>query len=310
MPEPEAQHETVTPDQPPGHLLRQARERLGLEQKDIAAQLNLQTGIIDALENNDEEQLPAAAYVRGYLRAYARIVKLNPEMLIGLYEQAPSPPPEITPNIRKSAPSSSRDRPLRAVTYMITFIMALLLLAWLHDAYFGQRPGADDGQVATGPEPSAEQSAPAAPPPGLRLETAPGPSLDLPQPLYGDEPAPETTDFYPATEDLPAIITAVPDPVPPVVEEETPPATPEEATLELRLIRDSWIQVKNADKVNMYEGLARAGREIHLSGQAPFQVILGYAPGVEVTFNQERFDTAPHTSAGIARFTLGDVPHE
>ena len=71
------------------------------------------------------------------------------------------------------------------------------------------------------------------------------------------------------------------------------------------LTRDSWIEVHDANKISLYQGLARAGNEIRLSGKAPFSVLLGYAQGVEVRFNNEPFDPAPYANAGIARFTLG-----
>ena len=75
--------------------------------------------------------------------------------------------------------------------------------------------------------------------------------------------------------------------------------------MELTLKHDSWIEVYDANKTRLYLGLARAGDEIKLAGMAPFSVLLGYASGVTVRYNDEPFDPSPYANAGIARFTLG-----
>jgi cytoskeleton protein RodZ len=50
--------------------------------------------------------------------------------------------------------------------------------------------------------------------------------------------------------------------------------------------------------------MGKPGEEINITGAAPFNVLLGYSPGVMVTFNGNKFDTEPFTKGSIARFTL------
>jgi len=40
-------------------------------------------------------------------------------------------------------------------------------------------------------------------------------------------------------------------------------------------------------------------------GQAPFRVLLGYAPGVQMSFNGETVVLAPHTRNNVATLVLG-----
>jgi len=65
-----------------GTLLREAREARELSREDLARTLNLHVRIIEALERDDDSQLPGPAFVRGYLRSYARLMGLDSEPLL------------------------------------------------------------------------------------------------------------------------------------------------------------------------------------------------------------------------------------
>jgi cytoskeleton protein RodZ len=312
-----AQTESSKSQQTPGDLLKQAREKLGLAQKDIAAQLNLQTEVIDAVEKNDRDRLPVATFARGYIRSYARLVKMDADMLIGLYDQYSTPPPEIIPTIKKPTQASSRDKPVRAITYLITFILALLLLAWLQSKYIvgrnsgGGTPDTTDsgdktGQhIVPGPQNQVPGSA-VATPANKQMQSSPESlSLSLPG---GGTVTPGNAISEAKSPDQPVIDTSLPAAINPAQITENPMKG--EGRLKFIVNHDSWIEVYDANKTKMYHGLARAGDEIKFAGTAPFSVLLGYAPGVVVKYNDEPFDPTPYANAGIARFTLGMKDHQ
>lgn len=58
--------ETDLPRPSPGALLKQARERAGLGPDDLAGQLKLAKGTLEALERDDFAALSEPVYVRGY----------------------------------------------------------------------------------------------------------------------------------------------------------------------------------------------------------------------------------------------------
>ncbi|MEE4360773.1 MAG: helix-turn-helix domain-containing protein, partial [Pseudomonadales bacterium] len=70
----------------PGAMLCAAREARGLSQRDLADTMNLSVSTIRALEEDDYERLPRSAFVRGYLRSYARLLTIAPEPLLDAYE--------------------------------------------------------------------------------------------------------------------------------------------------------------------------------------------------------------------------------
>src|SRR5919106_3125843 len=62
-----------------GGALRDAREQRGLSLDRLSQTTKISVTILRAIENNRIEKLPDGIFLRGFLRAYAREVGLNPE---------------------------------------------------------------------------------------------------------------------------------------------------------------------------------------------------------------------------------------
>ena len=69
-----------------GSLLREAREAKGLTLSDAQEATRINRSYLEALEEGQYEQLPTPVHARGYLRNYARYLKLDPEPLLERYE--------------------------------------------------------------------------------------------------------------------------------------------------------------------------------------------------------------------------------
>ena len=67
-------------------LLVEARKSLNLSQKEIADQLYLTKTLIQQLEEGKFGELPTKAFVKGYLRSYARVVGLSGDVVIQRFE--------------------------------------------------------------------------------------------------------------------------------------------------------------------------------------------------------------------------------
>ncbi|MDX9707785.1 MAG: helix-turn-helix transcriptional regulator, partial [Azospira sp.] len=85
--------ETVAAQRPGvGERLREARLALDMSIGDIAAALKLSSRQIEALEAGDWAKLPGHAFVRGFVRNYARVVRMNTDELLSDID-VPAPPP-------------------------------------------------------------------------------------------------------------------------------------------------------------------------------------------------------------------------
>ncbi|HSB97662.1 MAG TPA: helix-turn-helix domain-containing protein, partial [Spongiibacteraceae bacterium] len=76
---------TETGVETPGYKLRVARERAGLAREKIAQQLNLLLSQVVALEEDRFERFPAETFVKGHLRSYARLLKIDVDDVLHAY---------------------------------------------------------------------------------------------------------------------------------------------------------------------------------------------------------------------------------
>lgn len=72
-----------------GLTLRQTREQLGMSVHDIAERIKFAPRQVEALEANDFEHLPEPAFLRGFVRSYARVLQLDDVALVASLPSAP-----------------------------------------------------------------------------------------------------------------------------------------------------------------------------------------------------------------------------
>jgi cytoskeletal protein RodZ len=124
-----------------GAVLRQRREELGLSLNDLAASTRVRKTYLQALEEENLQMLPGAAYSVGFLRIYARQLGLPIEPLLAalagnetLTEQAP----------RQAhggdLPSGTRKGSNKRKTGKLLLLLFLLLLAAAGYLYYRKAP--------------------------------------------------------------------------------------------------------------------------------------------------------------------------
>ncbi len=79
---PEEVTEIHTPLSPCGGALRAAREKQKLSVQDIASQLRLGVRQVEALEADRYDKLPEPSIVRGFIRNYAKLLKIDAAPII------------------------------------------------------------------------------------------------------------------------------------------------------------------------------------------------------------------------------------
>lgn len=139
----------------PGQTLHEERERRGLTINQVATELRLAQRQIEALEADDYSTLPPAPFVRGYLRGYARLLDLDGEALVDLFNADQRESIELSP--AGAAATSGEHRPHTARIALAILILGIVVaLGWWvwteRSDWFG------DGGVDGSAEP-AEESA-------------------------------------------------------------------------------------------------------------------------------------------------------
>jgi cytoskeleton protein RodZ len=115
----------------PGERLQAARIQKGLSLDDVAARMHLSERILEAIEENDFEEITAPIFVKGYLRAYARIVSLDEDEMIQQYvDYYSEEDPPISSTSNTIPELSIADARIRWTTYLVVVALAVLLAAW------------------------------------------------------------------------------------------------------------------------------------------------------------------------------------
>lgn len=71
----------------PGAILMHAREILGLSQREVAHKLNLRVNSVSDIEHDRLNQLTAVQFASVHIANYAKLVNINPELLVDLYKE-------------------------------------------------------------------------------------------------------------------------------------------------------------------------------------------------------------------------------
>src|SRR5215471_21151675 len=94
-----------------GSYLHQERERQQVSLQEVAAATKIQLKFLEALEHDAFDQLPAAPFVVGFLRAYAQHCAMDPEVVLTAYrslQHAPEPPDIMRRPVTAPTPSPQR----------------------------------------------------------------------------------------------------------------------------------------------------------------------------------------------------------
>jgi cytoskeleton protein RodZ len=292
-----------------GQLLRQAREQRKLSAADVALQLNLRVNLVQQIEADQLDSTMLPTFVRGYLRAYARLVKLPEKQVLTAFElqnggsAGPAKPMRTFSNRAEIQATENR---FMWVTYAMGFILVLMLVLWWWQT---ASPVASDDALQprlveqTPEQQQAEQQQ--AEPPQTRDEKPDNSTavahVQNEVPANGESDIPErASDAEPLS--LPDFIN--PDTMPALVE--TSSVVAKDAVIAMVFADNCWIDVLDAAGNRIAYGTKQAGYSMTVTGKAPFVVTLGNPSVVKITINNQPFDMSSLPSGRVAKFTLAE----
>lgn len=330
----------ATPDnQPPvhgvpGQVLARQREAMGWSVEQVADQLKLAVRQVIALEAGDYASLPSPAVTRGFVRAYAKLVKVDPAPLVAQIAMETEPAPDtsaVTANRRPTPTSFSQSKfpshgkrsslPLGMIAGAVVVVVAAAAAAW----HFGFVPGGQHAETgttvatpaATGASTEAANgsSVEALQNPAVPLISVPGPSASASAPATTAAPGavvnvPGTT----ATGAPPTTVPTAPAAAPGATSPATPapaataPAAPAAAganALVLNVREDSWIEVRPAKGgAPLFSRLVKAGSTETVNVEQPVRVTVGNPGGVTAMLRGTAVALPPVPGKTLSRVNL------
>ena len=116
----------------PGQYLSYEREKRGISVAEVARALRLAEAVVTNLEQDDYTQLPEAVYVRGYIRAYCKFLKLDAAPVLALYQDGTTPGNRLVPEKNpKDAVVNEHIQRLTRIWGTIAVLVAVTLLLFL-----------------------------------------------------------------------------------------------------------------------------------------------------------------------------------
>lgn len=272
-----------------GERLRAGREAKGLSAADVAAALKLSPRQIEALETDNWSGLPGHAFIRGFVRNYARVAQLNSEELLAdLDAPAPMPPRlDVPQNATAVMPQTgvAQKRDYAAV------LAGLVLVAVAVVAYYVVPPDLWQSKPEEAPVAANAAPAPLFPPGGqAQIDADAAPNQGAAASAAAQDAA------SPAVAPAPAGDAAA----------NVAPATAAAAAgaLKLRFAQPSWVEIRDRSGQIIFSQLNPAGSERAVDGQPPFALVVGNAAHVSVSYKGREVELQPRSKDDVARITV------
>lgn len=270
----------------PGLLLAAAREGCALSVAEVARQLKLSSWQVEALEADDYRRLPGAVFVRGFIRNYARLVKLDAAPLLAGAERQLPPATQAAPGMPPSAnipfPTGREFRWRKYAVAALLLLAPVVIFEFYDDA---AEIAVKLRDIALPPPQIVRQDkvveAGIAPQVAASGDAAAGPVSD---PIYPMHAAAEKS-----TIQAPAVAAG---------------HKPGEHSVRFRFEQESWVEIHDKNGRRIFSQLNPAGTQQTVNGLPPLSLVVGNAAGVHLVHNEQPVNLGRYTQADVARLTL------
>jgi len=300
-----------------GQQLMLAREKAGMSIEEAARALNLNEETVEAIEDSALDMLPPVTFVQGYVRSYARLLGLSEEKILSEFEE--EVPHELESELVPRPPSpdgANSQSPVIKMISVLIIVLAAVVLFYAVYSYYIERTERIEQASQAGDDGAMTQLPPQAP------------QIELQSEVAADEPLIEDPGLVPVEEEQSTVepveeadnssqqeIEIQPEEVADeavsatTIEDIMPVPKPQPITggdiMVLSAEQESWAEIVDANDIQLFYGMIVPGRELNLTGQAPFEVFLGNAPVVSLSLNSTDIDMTKYIrSNNIAQFKI------
>ena len=263
----------------PGELLKEARKKTRRRYKRLSSELGIPEKYLEALEENNFSIMAGPTYIKGYLRAYAKKLDLDPETVIAAFDRYLKDQRRLK---KKAVKKEQKKETKQKFSYIYTVIFLLIALIMLLIVFIpeGNNNSEKKEDIRSYSETEIQNSNNIP----LILNTKPALSIELEQ-----NTSQNISDLNIQKEVVASEITEE-------VEEETIKLSIETInTIEMNFSGDCWIELMDKKGIIEYR-LAKAGTSIFFEGVGPFKLLIGNSKRVELFYNDVKVSLASTTN--------------
>ena len=312
-----------------GALLRAARHQQGLHIAALAAAMKVPVARLEALEAGRYQELVDTTFARALAQAMCRALRIDPVPVLALM---PGSSPDALGRVDGGLNTPFREHGGRGLPAdwapwqrPALWLVALLLLAAAAFVLVPAGALLDPPLPAAGAPlmpPDGSASAPmgslAAPPsdpatgplqagadPATALASSPLPSLvPVATAVSGNPGAAAVAQGLPATPPMPPMSPMPQIPPMPAQAAAAASAVGAAATVQVRALKDSWVQAVDANKQTLLARNVQAGETVALSPVMPLRLRIGNVAGTEVLLRGQPVDLGAGKRDNILNLTL------
>ncbi|MEG2962056.1 MAG: helix-turn-helix domain-containing protein [Janthinobacterium sp.] len=294
--------------------MKAQREALGWPVEQVADQLKLAPRQVIALEEGDMAALPNLAVVRGFVRAYAKVVRLDAAPLVAMIEVHPAPAQDPAAPVRREIsatfsesrfPSmtqrSSNQTPLwiaGAVAVVVAAAFGAYKLGYVPASLLSSHAEKEVAHADVGPVETTLIK------PGQDLTPVQTPSV----PLISVPPPPgnDTQTGAPATSvaSAPAAVPATPPATTAAVAPAEAPAAVGANALVLKVEQDSWVEIRRPGSTPLISRMVKAGSTETFDITGPATLVVGKPGVVQATLRGAKLDLPTVAGGTISRVSI------
>ena len=257
-----------------GDYLREERQKQGKTLEQIAQKTRINRATLQAIEDNQDELLPPALHVRGFLKLYARELGLNMEDILDRQPQQPIKQSGL------SLPPAPDIEPQKIPLLKIFIAVAIACMAglWAWQMFFGLAPFSQNTSInIVSPRPAQPDALPGPPvQPGTAGDLSTGPDTTKPQEQSEPERVSEQGALS-ASESQ-----SKPDAA--LQAEKAPPVAPERFMVKFIARGIVWMKL-NADDEKTVDITLKNGERYRISAARTLTARLGNPGLVDVEYN-------------------------
>ena len=272
----------VEPDMPrPGAVLAAARVARNMTVEDVSRMLKLSVAKVTAIEADDYSSLPSPVFARGFVRSYARLLRVDVEPLLPAKVAAPVNKADM--RMLHQAPriplEPRRYGRMPAMAASVTFVLAGLV----YYEFMLNVPSAPYQIAGTVPLSRFPPTAPAG------NDTVPAHDASATPLLV---PVGETPGSLAAAENLQLKKSA------------DAASGANEKGLHFLFNGESWVEVRDGLGKVVFSKTNAPGSERIVQGDPPFNLVIGGASGVQLNYNGSPVNLATYVTEDVARLRL------
>lgn len=264
-----------------GKVLREARLSQGLSVADVAGSIKFAPRQVEALESDDFAHLPELAFVRGFIRSYARLLGIDDAPLLAALPHAEQKLASSRSDLADMPASASQaTRRLNSIWLVASLGVAIVLgvAIWIVQDKPVQKQAEIQPQVMPVPETLVVSSVAM-----VSMPVAAMPPVVPAKLAASSQSASAPGEVKP----VPAVASKL-----------------KSGPVHLVFDEDSWVEVTDGTSKTLLRQTNPAKSEQWLKGTPPYSLVIGNASGVHLYYEGDEIDLSEFTDVAVARLIL------